>query len=187
MAATLWLMVPVAQASEIVIYSFENNVEGWHVPDWAQGSSDYVLKEISVSSDVAQDGTSSLKLWAEFPGDRWTGAYVERQVEVTNWTPFGRLLVSVYVPPGAPAGLRGKIILTVGDSWTWTEMNRAVALTPGTWTTLTVNLKPGSMDWKFFPDESFRKAVDKIGVRIEAAQGVRYSGSVFLDHIRLAE
>lgn len=179
--------MPSLQASEIVIYSFEGSLEGWVVPEWARGSADYVVKEMTVSTDYAEDGHSSLKFWAEFPGDRWTGAYAERLVDVKDWTPFGRLLVGVYLPAGAPSGLRGKIILTVGDTWTWTEMNKTVALTPGAWTTIAVNLKPGSMDWKFFPDEAFRKSVDTIGVRIEAEQGTSYSGSVFLDHIRLAE
>ena len=187
LAAGCWLLAADVRAAEIVIYDFEDTLEGWTIPDWAQVSADYVGKELSVSTDKAEAGRSAMKLWAAFPGGRWTGAYVERQCEVTDWTPFGRLAVSVYVPAMAPVGLTGRIILTVGDQWTWTEMNRAIPLTPGQWTTLAANLTPESMDWKFLPDGQFRRRVDKIGVRIESDHGPAYSGPVFLDHVRLAE
>ena len=189
----LWSMVyglvaiATVEAAEIVIYGFEEGLEGWAIPDWAQTSSDYVGKELSVSTDKAEEGHSAMKMWAVFPGGRWTGAYVERSVEVTDWTPFGQLSVSVYVPAVAPAGLKGRIILTVGDDWRWTEMNRAVPLTPGEWTAITVKLTPESMDWKFFPDGQFRQRVDKLGLRIESDRGPAYSGPVFVDHVRLAE
>lgn len=186
-AAAIWCAAAPAHATEIVIYGFEQDQDGWTIPDWAKGSPDYVGKELAYSPDIAQEGVSSLKIWTDFPGQRWAGAYVEREIEVTDWTPFNRLTVSVYVPEGAPAGLQGRVILTVGEQWQWTEMNRTVALMPKTWTAMTVSLKPGSMDWKFFPDESFRKAVHKIGVRIESNQGPAYSGPVFVDNIRLSD
>lgn len=179
--------IPCAFASEIVIYGFEDGTEGWLVPDWAKTSPDYVVREVGVSNTQAQEGASALELTTTFPGGRWTGAYVEREVEVKDWSQFGRLSVSVYLPAHAPTGLRGKIILTVGDQWQWTEMNRSLPLVPGAWTVLTVNLKPSSMDWKFFPDDTFRKSIDKIGIRIESDQSPAYSGSVFLDNVRLME
>ena len=185
----IWALgaLPVARAAEIVIYGFEDGLDGWATPDWAKTSPDYVAKDLAISTDHVEEGAQALKLWADFPGTRWTGAYVEHQVEVTDWTPFGRLSVSVYLPPGAPSGLQGKIILTVGEKWEWTEMNRGIPLTPGKWTALSVNLKPGSMDWKFFPDEQFRRSVQKIGVRVESNKDPVYSGAIFIDNIRLAE
>ncbi len=180
-------MAPAAPAAEIVIYGFEGSSEEWAIPDWAKASGDYVAKEFDVSQQHAEEGSSSLELHASFPGGRWTGAYVEREVEVTDWTDFSRLAVSVYLSPDAPQGLTGRIILTVGDQWQWTEMNRAIPLTPGQWTTVSVNLKPGSQDWKFFPDEQFRRNVRKVGVRIESDGGPVYTGSVFVDNVRLME
>lgn len=174
-------------AAEIVIYSFEGTLEGWGIPDWAKASADYVAQEMAVSEAHAQEGRLALELKTAFPGGRWTGAYVEREVEVTDWSPFGELAVDIYVPSEAPAGLRGKIILTVGDEWEWTEMNHAVLLPPGQWTTVDVGLRPGSMDWKFFPDEEFRKSVRKIGVRIESDKEPVYQGSVYVDRVRLSE
>ncbi len=184
--ALLCAQPPVA-ATDIVIYSFEGTPEGWMIPDWAKTSHDYVATELTVTQEQAHDGAHALKLQATFPGGRWTGAYVERELEVTDWSQFGRLSVDVYVPPYAPPGLTGKMILTIGEQWAWTEMNRTVPLAPGTWTTMTVNLKPGSMDWKYFPDEQFRRSVRKLGVRIESNQKPQYSGPVYLDGVRLAE
>jgi len=180
-------LVPALSAAEIAIYGFEDGPQGWVIPKWAQTSMDYVTTELAVSPEHAQEGASALELRTHLPGERWTAAYVEREVEVTDWTPFGRVSVSAYLPAGAPSGLRGRIILTIGDQWVWTEMNRPVLLEPGQWTTITANLKPGSMDWKFFPDDGFRKNIRRLGVRIESDKQPSYNGSVFLDNVRLAE
>ena len=174
--------------TQIVVYSFEGSLEGWQIPDWAKASADYVGSAAAVSQAQANDGAASLQVDADFPGDRWTGVYVEREVEVTDWTPFSQLAVDLLVPAGAPEGLTGRIILTTGEQWVWTEMNRALPLAPGRWTPIAVSLKPGSFDWKFFPDDEFRRRVRKIGVRIESDRGgPAYRGPLYLDHIRLSE
>lgn len=186
---TVWVVsgASVAGAAEIVIYGFEETAQGWAIPDWAKASNDYVSRDAMVSTTRAEEGQSALELRVSFPGDRWTGAYVEREVEVTDWSRFGQLSVSLYVPADAPEELIGRLILTVGEDWTWTEMNHGVPLQPGAWTGITANLKPGSLDWKFFPEESFRKDVRKLGVRVESDKRPVYTGSVFVDNVRLAE
>ena len=175
------------KATEIVIFGFEGGLEGWSIPDWAKASSENAGEACLASQDHAAQGQSALEIQTSFPGDRWASAYVEREVEMTDWTPFGQLSVDVYLPETAPMGLRGKIILTIGDQWEWTEMNRAIPLQPGAWTPITVSLKRYSMDWKFFPDDEFRKSVHKIGVRIESDSESAYRGPVFLDNVRLTE
>ena len=188
LAAVISVLVPLAAgAAEIVIYGFEGSLEGWKIPEWAKTSADYVGRELAVSPDQAAEGASSLRLDATFPGGRWTGAYAEREVEVTDWSQFGTISASLYLPGDAPPGLRARLILTVGEQWTWTEMNRGIGLVPGQWTTLTATLKPGSMDWKFFPDERFRSSVRKLGIRIESDKQPAYTGPIFLDNIRLKE
>ena len=186
-AACVLSVMGLAEAEEIVVYGFEGGLDGWVIPDWEKTSSDYVATQIAVSQEYAEEGQASLKLQADFPGGRWTGAYTEREVEVTDWGAFSQVAVSVYLPADAPAGLRGRIILTVGDQWRWTEMNQGVPLEPGRWTTIAANLKPGSMNWKFFPDDLFRKDVRKLGLRIESDKQPAYRGPVFVDHIRLGE
>lgn len=178
--------MPVLLAAEIVIFSFEGSPEDWAIPDWAKTSGDYAAEGIAVSNEQAKDGEGALEIQAAFPGERWTGVYVERLLDVTDWSAFGQLSASVYLPAQAPAGLKGRLILTVGDEWKWTEMNRAIPLTPGTWTTITANLKPGSMDWSFFPDDTFRQDVRKMGVRIES-NPLSYRGPIYIDDVRLAE
>jgi len=173
--------------AEIVLYGFEGTLDGWRIPEWAQNSSEYVAQDATASRGYAKEGHYALEVSTQFAPERWSCAYVEHEVEVTDWTPFGRLSVDVFLPADAPAGLAGRIILTVGGRWQWTEMAHAVPLPPGTWTTLTVDLKPGSMDWPFDLDDAFRADVRKVGVRIEAEHGPSYRGSVFIDRVRLAE
>ena len=187
LAGLLCCAISSAWAAEIAIYGFEGGVEGWAVPDWAKLSNDYTLKGLGTSKAVAQEGTSSLELQADFPGGRWTGAYVERETEVRDWTQFRHLSVSFYVPPEAPTGLKGRIILTIGEAWQWTEMNRAVPLQPGVWTNIVVDLTPTSMNWKLFVDESFRKDIRKIGIRVESDTQPVYRGSIFVDNVCVAE
>ncbi len=175
-----------AEDGALVIFDFEDTTQGWAIPEWALTSADYVGKALGASQQVASQGKGAVELTAEFPGGgRWTGAYAEIEMHVTDWTQFTAVAVDLYVPADAPAGLRGRIILTVGPDWTWTEMNRGIPLVPGQWTTVTANLKPGSMDWKFFPEDAFRGDVRKVGIRLESDKKPAYAGSVFFDTVRL--
>ena len=175
-----------AESEPLVIFDFEGgNTQEWSIPDWAKNSPDSVGKVLSISEEVASHGKSSLQLLTDFPGDKWTGAYIEVLMHVTDWSPFGTVSVDVYLPPNAPAGLQGRFILTVGEKWEWVEMNRALPLEPGKWTTITANLKAGSLDWKFFPTDAFRQDIRKVGLRVESDKKPVYSGPVYFDNIRL--
>ncbi len=198
MALATALMVPlvsfgggrnVAQAGsqndELEICGFESGTDEFAIPDWAQTSPDYVGKSASQSLEMPSHGKGSLQIQADFPGTKWTGAYVDRLIYVTDWSAFSNLAADVYVPANAPKGLKARFILGIGEKWEWTEMNRALPLEPGQWTLLVANLKPGSMDWKFFPDETFRKDVRKLGVRVESDKGVAYTGPIYIDSVRL--
>lgn len=175
-----------AQESELIIYDFEGSAQDWIIPEWETKSLDYVAKNVTASEDFSSHGKGSLQVLTAFPGaGKWTGAYVEIDVPVTDWSQFGSIAADVHVPYNAPAGLQARFILTVGENWQWTEMNRPAKLKPDQWVTVTANLKPGSMDWKFFPTESFRKDIRRIGIRVESDKGPVYTGPVFIDHIRL--
>ncbi len=173
-------------AAPLTVFDWEGGaLQDWAIPDWAKDSNDDVGRVLSTSQDVASSGTGSLQLLADFPGDRWTGAYVEVLMHVTDLSQFSAIAVDVYVPPDAPRGLAGRIILTIGDKWEWTEMNRGIPLEPGKWTTITANFKPGSLDWKFFPTDAFRRDVRKVGLRVESDKKPVYSGPVYFDNLRL--
>ena len=169
----------------LVMFDFEEDTQSWDIPDWAKESEDDVGKIVSLSQEFASSGKSSMQLLADFPGGKWTGSYVEVMMYVTDWSPFGSISADLYLPDGAPNGLKAKFILTVGEKWEWTEMNRGISLQAGKWTTIKANLKPGSMDWKSFPSESFRKDVRKVGIRVESDKNPVYTGPIYIDNIRL--
>ena len=175
----------LARAEEKVFFSFENDTQGWEVPEWAMEQKDLVAKSVESSTEFAKDGKASLKVMAAFPGKAWAGALVE-DFEYFDWTPYKTVAVDIYLPKDAPEGLKGKIILTVGENWKFTEMARSIPLVPGEWTTVSANLLPGSEDWKkTVVDDSFRKDVRKVAVRVEANKKPEYNGAFYVDNFRL--
>ena len=186
-ALTVIALSTAAKAEDKVIFSFEKDTQGWEVPEWALEQEDHVAKSMVESKDVAKEGKGSLKVAAVFPGKVWTAALIE-DFEYFDWTPYKAVSVDIYIPKEAPTGLKGKIILTVGESWKFIEMARAVPLVPGEWTTISANLLPGSEDWKRVTvDENFRKDVRKLAVRVESNKKPEYSGAFYIDNVRLTK
>ena len=125
-----------------------------------------------------------MKIVSDFPGDTWTASLVEIQ-QYLDLSPFRAISVDVYLPPEAPAGLKAKLILTVGSNWKFVEMNRSVPLIPGEWTKISASIEPGSYDWKrVVPDESFGQDVRKIAIRVESNKP-KYSGPIYVDNVRM--
>lgn len=175
-------------SKEILLFNFEKDPDGWEIPDWALGKKDHVAEEIGVSEFQASAGKYALEMGVNFtqePG--WKGAYVERVVDVTDWSPFKFLSADVCIPKDAPRGLRARIILTVGDEWKWTEMNKSIPLTPGEWCVLKVDISPDSLNWRRFVTDSFRSDVKKMGVRVESNGNIAYKGPIYIDNIRLTD
>lgn len=176
----------LAFPAEEVLFDFEDGtLSGWEIPDWVYEKDDYVTEEVDTSKDYASSGDKSMKLLANFPGDNWSGAIVE-VMEYFDWTPYSAISCDIMVPASAPAGLKAKIVLTVGDSWKWTEMSRSVKLEPGQWVTIEASLKPGSTDWKRTTvTDEFRSDIRKIAIRVESNRRPAYSGPIYIDNIRL--
>ncbi|MDD5439197.1 MAG: hypothetical protein PHS37_03330 [Candidatus Omnitrophica bacterium] len=174
-----------AHAAPKVLYDFETDLQGWEIPDWAFEQDDYVGENVSQSKDFASSGKGSMKVVANFAGGAWRGAIVE-VMEYMDWTPYKTVSADLYVPADAPVGLRAKLILTVGDDWTWTEMSKTVKLEPGKWVTINANLLPGSMDWKRTnPTDEFRADVRKLDIRVESNKKPVYNGPVYIDNVRV--
>ncbi|MFQ5953140.1 MAG: hypothetical protein ACE5JK_07035 [Candidatus Omnitrophota bacterium] len=170
---------------ERTYYDFEGGLGGWEVPMWATGKSDYVAKEVNVSSDVASKGEDSMKVEVDFPGGIWAAGLVEIQ-QYLDMSRYRVVRVDIYLPEGAPIGLKAKLILTVGSNWKFVEMSRSVPLIPGEWATITANIEPGSYDWKrVVPDEKFAEDVRKIAIRIESNRKPRYTGTIYIDNVRV--
>ncbi|NQU95633.1 MAG: hypothetical protein HQ549_05330 [Candidatus Omnitrophica bacterium] len=172
---------------EMVLFSFEKDEDGWEVPEWALDKDDHVAESIEISSDVASEGNSSLKVNSNFPGRIWSAAIIEHE-QYFDFSPYREIAVDVYITEDTPLGLRAKIILTVGDSWKWTEMTRSVPLIPGEWVTIRGDIGPGSYDWKrVLPDETFRQDIRKIVVRVESNKRPVYKGPVYIDNLRIGK
>jgi len=184
----VWALFFAANAgfcAEKVIFGFEENVPNWEIPDWCFEKDDHVGESIAISAKFAKEGKSSLELMADFPGGKWTGAYVEIQ-QFFDWTLYKTILADIFLPKNAPFGLQGKIILTVGEDWVWTEMARSVKLVPGEWTAISASIIPGSTDWRRTEvSDAFRSDVRKLGIRIESNMRPAYAGPIYIDNIRL--
>ena len=168
-----------------LIFGFEENVPNWEIPDWSFEKEEFVGESIAISNKFAKEGKSSLELMANFPGGKWTAAYVEVQ-QYFDWTLYKNISMDMFLPKEAPFGLQARIILTVGEDWTWTEMARLVKLVPGEWATITASLVQGSTDWRRTQvTDEWRSDVRKLGLRIESNMRPAYNGPVYIDNIRL--
>jgi hypothetical protein len=168
-----------------VVSGFEETVPSWEIPNWCLEKDDYVLESIAISTKFAKEGKSSFELMCNFPGAKWTAAYIEI-AQYFDWTPYKTLSVDIYLPKDAPFGLQGRFILTVGEKWEWKEMSSLVKLIPGEWTTITANLAPGSTDWrKTEVTNEFRADIRKLGVRVESNNRPVYSGPIYVDNVRV--
>lgn len=177
-----------SHAREITLYTFEKDPQGWDMPDWAMAKKDHVARTLSVSEFHASEGKYALEMDVDFSGlPGWSGAYVERVVDVTDWSPFNFISADIFLPNNAPRGLRAKFILTVGEDWKWTEMNRSIPLTPGEWTVIKADLTPESMAWRRFIDDGFRADVKKAGIRVESNGKIQYRGPIYIDNVKLTD
>jgi len=185
LVAGICLVANTAYCEPKVLFSFEKDTEGWEIPNWCLEKSDYIAESIAVSNKFAKDGKSALEIMANFPGGKWTAAYVEVQ-QFFDWTPYKTVSADIYLPKEAPMGLQAKIILTVGDDWSWTEMSRMVKLMPGEWVTVSAGLAPGVTDWRRTTvTDQFRSDVRKVGIRIESNMRPTYSGPIYIDNVKV--
>lgn len=184
----LFALPQSSHSREIVLYSFEKDPQGWEIPDWAVPKPDHVARALSISEFNATEGKYSLEVEVDFSGGpKWEGAYVERLIDVTDWSPFSYLSYDVFLPKNGPQGLRVRTILTVGDDWKWIEGNKAIPLTPGEWTSVKLDLTPNSMSWRKFIDDNFRSDVKKLGIRIESNGKIAYKGPIYIDNVKLSD
>ncbi len=168
-----------------LMFGFETDAQGWTIPDWAMEKPDeYFGQDVTVGNEGATEGNKALAISVVFPGGRWGGAIVQAE-DYWDWSPHNYVAADITLPPDAPAGLRGKLILTVGEGWEWIEMSRSVQLKPGGTTTITADVAPGSGDWKKKNiDEEFRRDVRKMSVRVETNKAP-YQGKIYIDNVRL--
>jgi len=171
----------------VIFYNFEEDSEGWGIPAWALDKPDHVAVKFEQVTDMASEGTGSMKLSVSFPGGEWTGALVEI-VQYLDIGDYDQISADIYLPETCPKGLRAKFIVTVGKDWRFVEMSRSFRLTPGKWTTISADLSEESYDWRrTVVDMDFKTDVRKLAIRIESDKKPAYTGPIYIDNITLWE
>ncbi|MBD3426231.1 MAG: hypothetical protein GF409_03250 [Candidatus Omnitrophica bacterium] len=165
------------------LYDFEKNDNGWEIPSWALEKTDHIARTMKPVEGISSKGSGSLGVYAEFSGNKWSAALVEIQ-HYLDLTEYEMITADIFLPPDAPVGLRGKLILTIGDDWSFTEMTRTVRLKPGEWTTIKADIAEGNSSvWRRVTvDSAFKEDVRKIAVRIESNKPT-YKGPIYIDNI----
>ncbi|NQT32102.1 MAG: hypothetical protein HQ594_00340 [Candidatus Omnitrophica bacterium] len=181
-----------AEAQEIK-FDFEDSIEGWSIPTWADEQGDIVSESIAASPEVASSGINSLAIMTDFPGDSWCAAVVEYEGEM-DLTGYKTISVDIFLPKKVKTNLfRARFILTAGPWWR-IEQRWPVELKRGKWTTLTADLDPEDelAYWRSKrPGESIKaniNSVKKILVRIEynasvSLGGPKYKGPIYIDNV----
>jgi hypothetical protein len=179
-------------------FDFENNNQGWEVPDWALEQEDCAGMFLEVASDNSSQQRQALKISCDFPGNAWTAAVIEYKREI-DLEGYVSISAEVLLPEEAKGGdYQGRIILIAGSDWWWIEMRRSVPLTPGQWTTVKAKLDVNFANEKFFwkrqeGEESGIlaniKNVKKIIIRVESEgnsgffSSSSYKGPVYIDNV----
>ncbi|MBI5928802.1 MAG: discoidin domain-containing protein [Chloroflexi bacterium] len=150
-------------------FSFEGgDAQGWVMADfWAGG------KALEASDAMATDGTGALKLTISTSGTQWeeAGAFVDFPDGV-DWSNATNVSVDVYVPAEA-ANFLAQVFVKTGADWTWANSADA-ALTPGEWTTVTVDLSTlGAIN-----------ELHEVGVKVGSGS-TAFEGDVFIDNLTL--
>lgn len=172
---------------EKVLFGFEKGNDGFEIPSWAEEKTDNAGKSLSISKSFASEGKQSVCLTADFPGKIWTSALIELE-QYMDFSQYRQISADIYLPDSAPLGLKAKIVLTVGEDWTWTEMVRTVPLVPGQWVTVSASLENGSLDWKRAEvTDAFKADVRKVVIRVESNKRPTYSGPIYIDNLRVGK
>ncbi len=208
----LWAFLAFSGASfcaednnDEIRFDFEYGTEGWEIPDWAFDLSKIeVYKGVSAetSTEEASVGNASLKMICDYPGDEWTAAIVEKAQDM-DLREYNTISADIFIPRSAPRLLEGRLILTVGDGWLFTQMRESVPLKPGKWTTVEAKLEnkleidpdtgePKQSAWRGRKQKRLCYHIDKVkkvAVRVEynaappSRTGSRYKGPVYIDNV----
>jgi len=177
-------------SQERMIYNCEQYINGWDIPEWPVSEEDYVSPILAVDENFLEDSFSGLKLTVAFDGDEWSAGMIET-TGVFDLTLYKAISCRIYLPESAPRGIMARFIITVGDDYTWMELKRPIALTPGRHTRVKAGLRHGNNGWKTTYGgvriaDWMKEDVRKIGIRIES-NIVEYEGPVYINDIRLVK
>ncbi|HUJ24873.1 MAG TPA: hypothetical protein VLW85_02565 [Myxococcales bacterium] len=160
------------------IDSFEKGPQPWHASNWASVTLD---APVSATAFGASSGSLALNIPLTFTGNGYEQGYVGREGLNLSVAGCASIAVDVTLPAGAPAGMRGSIILLLGASGAWNGQADPVALTPGG--TVTVRL-PLAAAIDPVPSRALFKQVVGIGLKVDG-MNIAWSGPLAMDNVRV--
>lgn len=127
-------------AQPVVLYGFEQDTEGWTLPDWpdANKNEQGQITQPVCSISQATEGKQSLSALFYIASGRSSQGFVGVR-PLSDWRPFRRVLVDVFLPMEAPEGLNAQFYM-MGEGWHWHQGKQTVLLRPGHWTTVSADL-----------------------------------------------
>ncbi|MGZ6143292.1 MAG: hypothetical protein ACXWLM_08135, partial [Myxococcales bacterium] len=167
-----------AKCGVSLIESFEGSLAPWHAANWAGAT---LGMPVSSTAAGATRGAKALSIGVRFTGAGYEQGYVGREGLSLSFAGCASIAVDVTLPPGAPSGLRGSLVLLLGPDGAWNGQADPVDLAPGA--TVTVRL-PLSGGIEPVPARDLYKLVKGIGLRIDGSN-VTFDGNVMLDNVRV--
>jgi len=108
----------------VILYGFEQGLDGWDIPGWALEKPDHVARDFKRTTSEASEGEGSLEIQTEFSKEQWTAALVEIP-HFLDLNKYDRISSDLFIPAEAPTGLKAKLIFTIGEDWAFIEIPRA--------------------------------------------------------------
>ncbi len=172
-----------AKCGVALVDSFETaaGAAAWSAANWADVTLDAAGAPavLTKGSFGATNGKSALGVPVRFPGAGYHQGYVGRSAQL-SLAGCASLAVDVTLPAGAPANLRGALILLLGAASAWNGQVDPVTLTPGATTTVRLPLAGGIEP---VPARDLYKLLRGVGFKIDGAD-VTWSGTLGLDNLR---
>jgi hypothetical protein len=173
---TVVIAPALGQAETLTLLGFENGLDGWYRPDWADGNRDAEGKLYGLS---VIEGTLAMPLCIR--DGKASQAFVGVRSN-QRWTDVARVRTRIFLPADAPEGLTAQFF-RVGEDWKWRDHTPLTILKPGQWTDLeiAINGSEGAAAWHI-PESELAAGLNKMldfGLKIShSASAKGWKGSV---------
>jgi hypothetical protein len=173
---TIVIAPSLGQAGTLTLLGFENGLDGWYRPDWADGNRDADGKLYGLS---VVGGALAMPL--RIRDGKASQAFVGVRSN-QRWTDVLRVRTRIFLPADAPEGLTAQFF-RVGQDWKWRDQTPMTTLKPGQWTDLeiAINGPEGAAAWRI-PEAELVAGLSKMldfGLKISHSPGAKgWKGSV---------
>ncbi|MBS3761741.1 MAG: DUF5060 domain-containing protein [Planctomycetes bacterium] len=171
---------------ELVLYDFEESVQGWGPLGGEEGGeSSSNTKRCVPSEDQSCSGEFGLRVDGLQPGT--VGAAVKLPAGKRNWHAFTHFSVAIYLPESAPKKIQPVIYVKDTDLYYYQHLRKNY-LQRGRWTYIALDITSTSDVWEyrghFKPWDGYcRQDVRELGIKFVGQQP--YEGPFYIDRIKL--